>query len=174
MKTKQAKRTALAFTILLAATTATFAQQKPNFSGRWELNKAKSSPVGQMQNRVLVIEHNDPAIKVNRTETYADGERVSNPLNLTTDGKLGYYTQFGGKNRQNFQASWEGVKLVIKWNQDRGPTGQETETWTLSPNGKTLTITTTQQARETKSGGVTSGANPIGKLITTKVVLEKR
>lgn len=171
---KKTKRIILAAAILLVTATATFAQKTSNFSGRWELNKAKSSPVGQMQNRVLVIEHNDPNLKVNRTETYADGERVSNPLTLTTDGKLGYYTQFGGKNRQNFQASWEGAKLVIKWNQDRGPAGQETETWTLSANGKTLTITTTQQAREAKSGDATSGANLTGKLVTTKVVMEKR
>jgi hypothetical protein len=159
----------IAVTLLLFAAPGVLAQKKPNFSGHWELNKTKSSST-RMENRVMVIEHRDPQIKVNLTEKYPNGEQVWNPLQLTTDGKKGFYTQVDGKSEQNFQVAWEGAKLVIKWNQDREPTGRKTETWTLSPNGKTLTITLTRLTPEGKA----PHPDQAGKPVTQTIVMNKK
>ncbi len=133
------------------------------------MNKAKSSP-SRMENRVMVIEHRDPQIKVSITEKYSGGEQVWNPLQLTTDGNKGFYTQVDGKSEQNFQAIWEGAKLVIKWNQDREPTGRKTETWALSPDGKTLTIAFTRLPPKGKSPSPEQADKPV----TQTIVMEKR
>jgi hypothetical protein len=168
-ESRKARVIGIAVTLLLFAAPAVFAQKKPNFSGRWELNKTKSPP-SRMENRVMVIEHRDPQIKVNLMEKYPDGERTWNPLQLTTDGKKGFYTQVDGKSEQNFQAAWEGAKLVIKWNQDREPTGRKTETWTLSPDGKTLTINLSRLTPEGKA----SNPDQAGKPVTQTIVMNKK
>lgn len=158
----------IAAALLLLAGSSASAQRKPDFSGRWELNKTKSSP-SRMENRIMVIEHRDPQIKVSITEKNPNGELVWNPMQLTTDGKKGLYTQVDGKSEQNFQAIWEGAKLIIKWNQDREPSGRKTEAWMLSPNGKTLTIAFTRLPPEGKAS-----ADQAGKLTTQTIVMDKR
>src|SRR5436190_1661577 len=81
------------FTILvtcvqLFAVSTLLAQQKPNLSGRWQLEKGKSE-FGRMpapSSVEDVIEHKDPTLVITSTQTDQRGE-TKTFLKLTTDGK---------------------------------------------------------------------------------------
>lgn len=147
----------IAATILLAASSVA-AQKKPNFSGTWEMDKAKSQLrlQSQLEHLVMVIEHQEPKLKVTVTEKHAPptGER-NYVLQLTADGSEISSTLGQGTIPQSSRTSWEAAKLVTKWNQanestpmsgpQRGRGLPKTETWTLAEDGKTLTITGSAQ-----------------------------
>ena len=77
----------IAFVLALPLITAV-AQQKPDFSGTWKLNVAKSEfgALPGPKSRVDVITHKDPSLSVNVTQEGADG-RLQYAANYTTDGK---------------------------------------------------------------------------------------
>ena len=65
------------------------AQQKPDFSGDWILNKDKSNLqlkiLKKLERAVATIEHKDPDFKLSRVFTI-DGQDNSLKLELKTDG----------------------------------------------------------------------------------------
>jgi hypothetical protein len=122
--------------LLLLLVTLTAAQKKPNFSGRWELDPAKSQlrPLTKWNHLALVVEHQEPKLNVNMTTKFANGDANTSELPLTTDGReVALET---GKVSRLYRTNWVGAKLVVKWDQG----GERSETWALSPDGKTLTI----------------------------------
>jgi hypothetical protein len=144
--------------MILLVTAPVIAQKKPNFSGTWELDKAKSQlrPQSQLEHLVMVIEHQEPKLKVNATERHPQpiGER-NYVLQLTIDGSEISNVLGQGTIPQSSRTSWEAAKLVTKWNQasestpisgsQRGRGLPRTETWTLAEDGETLTITGSAQ-----------------------------
>src|SRR5260370_33792609 len=64
------------------------ANAKPNFSGEWKLNAAKSEfgPMPAPDKRTDKITHPDPSLKISTTASGAQGE-MSFDLSYTTDGK---------------------------------------------------------------------------------------
>jgi hypothetical protein len=110
--------------------------KRPDFSGRWELDSAKSQlrPT-KWNNLALTVEHQEPKVKIVVTLKYPQGPDYSYQIRLTTDGKPSSVDM--GKNTRVYRSAWFGAKLVIKWNED----GERTETWTLSEDRRTLTIT---------------------------------
>ncbi|HKQ78778.1 MAG TPA: hypothetical protein VJ810_34085, partial [Blastocatellia bacterium] len=68
------------------------------------------------------------------TLKYPQGPDYSYQIPLTTDGAQAAVDM--GKNTRVYRADWLNAKLVIKWNEE----GERTETWTLSQDGRTLTI----------------------------------
>jgi hypothetical protein len=65
------------------------AQDTPNFSGEWVLNKAKSTLIKRLadiEKGVVRIEHHDPIFKFHRTFT-GGGKDDTYAYELTTDGK---------------------------------------------------------------------------------------
>jgi hypothetical protein len=65
------------------------AQDTPNFSGEWVLNKAKSTLIKRLadiEKGVVRIEHHDPIFKFHRTFTRG-GKDDTYAYELTTDGK---------------------------------------------------------------------------------------
>ena len=54
-----------------AFATSMIAQSKPNFSGTWKLNLAKSDfgPLPAPDSRTDVIDHNDPTMKINTSQS---------------------------------------------------------------------------------------------------------
>jgi hypothetical protein len=119
---------------------AAMAQAKPNFSGDWKMNPAKSD-FGQMPaptSMVQKITHNDPDLKVVTTSVSERGEFTNN-LAYTTDGKE--CTNKGRMGETKSTLKWDGDTLVIESKADfQGNAVTITNKWTLSEDGKTLTV----------------------------------
>ncbi len=133
-----AKRAVVAGAIVLLCTA--MAQAKPNFSGQWKMN-ASLSDFGAMTpptSLVQEITHNDPDLKVVTTQAGEMGEfKVESTY--TTDGKE-CVNKFRNIERKS-TLTWAGDSLVIESKLDmEGNVVTVSEKWTLSEDGKTLTI----------------------------------
>lgn len=122
----------------LAATVQ--ANAKPNFSGEWKLNASKSEfgPMPAPASRTDKIKHEDPSLKINTSSSGPQGD-VNFDLSYTTDGTE-TTNQIRG-NPTKSTAKWDGDALVIVTKakfQDNDITLNDR--WTLSEDGKTLTI----------------------------------
>ena len=136
--------TAAAATSAMAASSAAgsaTASDKPNLSGTWVLDAAKSD-FGQMpppDSRTDTIEHKEPSIKITVDQTGQMGE-MNFTMDLVTDGTtVSKWTAFG--NEAHSTAHWEGNTLVVKTDakfQD-DPVSFQVK-YTLSPDGKTLNV----------------------------------
>ena len=135
---KPAMRMLAGCAVLLLCVAA--AQAKPNFSGEWKLNVSKSD-FGQMPaptSMTQKITHNDPELKIAVSQVSERGE-MNYEAAYTTDGKECI------NQRGNFE-----VKSVLKWDGDtltvtskmdfQGNPVTISDKWTLSEDGKTLTI----------------------------------
>jgi hypothetical protein len=150
--------------VLLALTISTAAQGQPNFSGTWTLDVAKSDfgPMPGPDSVVMVIDHKDPALKVNVAQKSQMGD-ATNDSTYTTDGK-------DNVNKMRSPAGDQDVKSTTKWNgkmlatsrtiEAQGMSIGIDETWDLSPDGKVMTINRTLNTPQ--------GA------FTTKMVLNKK
>jgi hypothetical protein len=121
----------LAMTFLAAQ-----ARAAANFTGVWKLNLAKSEygPVPQPDAMTRTINHNDPSLQISTYTKGAAGE-VTTELKYTTDGKPAENKGSKGS------AKWDGDKLVVDSVRDyQGAELKLHDVWTLSPDGKTLTI----------------------------------
>ena len=140
-------RVYLAACALLALAISTAAQGLPNFSGTWTLDVAKSDfgPMPGPDSVVMVIDHKDPALKVNVSQKSQMGE-ASNDSSYTTDGKE-------NANKLRSPAGDQDVKSTTKWNGKMLATNRTIdaqgmsigieETWDLSADGKVMTINRT-------------------------------
>jgi hypothetical protein len=113
---------------------------KPNFSGTWKLNTAKSDfgPLPGPDSQTSIIEQNDPALKVNSKSTGGPQGDQNITLNFTTDGKE-TVNSVGGNDVKS-TAAWEGNNLIINAKlkfQDQDVAIKYV--WTLAPDGKTMT-----------------------------------
>jgi hypothetical protein len=124
---------------LIAAASA-FAQA--NLSGNWMLNLAASEygqfPAPQVMMRTIAQEPN--AIRLSTFQKGAQGE-LNSELRYSTDGKPSTNGDSTGT------ARWDGARLVIEStrkvaNQGKANELKSREEWTLSADGKTLTIVT--------------------------------
>jgi hypothetical protein len=123
-----------------AFATSMLAQSKPNFSGTWKLNIAKCDfgPLPAPDSRTDVIEHNDPALKVNMSVVGGPTGNMEATSNYTTDGKEAI--NHSGPREVKATIVWDGAKLVYNGK----TTYQDAEltiksVWALSDDGKTLT-----------------------------------
>jgi hypothetical protein len=125
----------LVFLLLLATMSLLAAPKRPNFSGRWELDAAKSQMRPTKWNSLaLDVEHQEPKLRIKVTLKYPDGGEYPYQIPLSTDGQPASVDM--GKNVRVYRANWRAPQLALKWNED----GERTESWTLAPDGKTLTI----------------------------------
>jgi hypothetical protein len=125
---------------LLALCISVAGAPKPNFTGSWKLNLEKSDfgPLPAPQAGGSTIEHRDPILKVRVSRTGENGESNSD-LKLTTDGKESVDTVDGFTVKTT--AHWDGEVLVIesRLSVDGNPV-TITQRWTLSADGKVLTM----------------------------------
>jgi hypothetical protein len=115
------------------------AQTKPNFSGDWKLDAAKSNfgPMPAPTSLTQKISHNDPALKVQTAQT-GDFD-INSDFSFTTDGKESQ-NAVGNDFHMTSTAKWEGDTLVFDNKMDfQGTAMTSTDKWSLSPDGKTLT-----------------------------------
>ena len=146
------------FTLVLAG--ALQAQQKPNFSGTWKLDKGKSkwgSPRMAPSSLVETIDHKDPTLIITRVEVSDRGESTQ-LLKLTTDGIEN--TNIVGSYAFRSQSVWDGDKLVTTIRGGRGM--QLTETRALSVGGMSQTVEHLMPGR----------AEPMARMVMTRVESE--
>jgi len=129
----------LAGLLLLAASAP--AQSKPNFSGDWKLNIAKST-FGQMpapSSLTEKITHADPSLKVQTAQSGDFGD-FNSDFSFTTDGKE-CQNAMGDLFKMTSTVKWDGDILMFDSKMDfQGNAMTGTEKWSLSPDGKTLTV----------------------------------
>lgn len=118
---------------------------KPDFSGKWTLDVAKSD-FGQMpppDSIVAVIEHKEPNIKIRTTQKGQQGE-ITNERAMTTDGKENSNTlkTMMGDQPITSTTKWNGKALSTAFRLTIQDMSLDVmESWELSPDGKTLTVT---------------------------------
>jgi hypothetical protein len=126
------------FTVVAFLAATLLAQAAPNFTGVWKLNLAKSEfgPAPQPEVLTRTVNHNDPMLQISTYTKGARGEATSE-LKYTTDGKPAENKGSKGS------AKWDGNKLVVDSSRDiQGSELKQHDVWSLSPDGKTLTVAT--------------------------------
>jgi hypothetical protein len=130
--------------VLLLAATAVSQTAKPDFSGTWTLDLAKSD-FGQMpapQSVVYVVEHKEPNVKISSTQVGEQGE-MTNVRNISTDGKENTNTMraMGSEQEMKSTTTWDANKLVTSLKVAfQGTPVEIVDSWDLSADGKVLTI----------------------------------
>lgn len=134
------RRNLLCLSAVLVAT-ASLAAAKPNFSGDWTLNTEKSNfgPMPGPAKMTRKIAHTEPTLKLATTQVGPQGE-VTSELSYTTDGKESVNKVRGSDVKS--VAKWDGDALVVDSKREVPGMGEITqkENWSLSGDGKTLTI----------------------------------
>jgi hypothetical protein len=119
-------------------------QAKTDFSGKWSLDAAKSDFGGAPAPASIVhdIEHTEPNVKITTTQKSEAGE-TTNTRSFSTDGKVSTnkITMMGAEYPVTTSAKWDGQGLAVHASfEAQGATVQLNDTWTLSSDGKALTI----------------------------------
>ncbi|HZT34188.1 MAG TPA: hypothetical protein VFA33_30130 [Bryobacteraceae bacterium] len=112
----------------------------PNFTGVWKLDLEKSDfgPLPSPKARTDKIEHQEPNLTLNITQE-GRAREFSYQLRYTTDGKDNQNSLLG--NPLHSKLHWEGDVLVIETSGSlNGNDLTIKDRWTLSPDGKTLTV----------------------------------
>jgi len=144
-----------------AASAAPAASAIPNFSGTWEINAAKSD-FGQFpapSKLTMTIEQSATTLKSTQATTTPNGD-INATLELALDGKETTGTGFGGMTTKSVTKLDAGALVVNTKMQGQGGEMTQTSKWTLSPDGKMLTV-------------AQSLAGPMGALNFT-IVLDKK
>jgi len=119
------------------------AAEKPNFSGVWKLNNAKSDfgplPAGPDKFE-RTIDHKDPGLKMTTVQAFQGQERSSD-VEYTLDGKE--KTVETPRGPMKVTPAWKGDNLEITVVREiQGNQIKSVETWSLSADGRTLTVKT--------------------------------
>jgi hypothetical protein len=112
----------------------------PNLAGEWKLNITKSNygkfPAPQSMVRKIIVD--GIKLTINTAQKGAQGE-VTSEYHYTTDGKPATNKVTGGDSKGS--AQWIGDKLMVESSREiQGTTLSQKEIWTLSADGKTLTV----------------------------------
>jgi hypothetical protein len=127
--------------VLLAGFSNSAKSQKVNFSGRWKVDSLKSNFGGYMSAVTLKIVQATDTITIEPTMRTGRGETRSSTEKLPLNGKTMMNTN--GTTKSSVSIKWSGQALVetSSFRDDtHNTTYQATETWTLSPDSKTLTV----------------------------------
>lgn len=126
--------------LFLVATLTLTAGEKPNFTGTWKLNAAKSDfgkmPLPAKLERV--VQHAEPKLTVQSVTSSPQGELRSVSI-YTTDDKESVNTVRGTQVKS--VAAWVGPTLTIRsTRQVQNVELVAVEHWSMSANGKVLTV----------------------------------
>jgi hypothetical protein len=131
-------------------------QVKPDLTGKWELNRAKSDLSDDERYRMtlgersLTILHHDPELKLSRRFHSGKSDSESESL-FYTDGRGENNVGTTAQNAVKSNTRWEGEKLIsryalrraVAWSQGTVEVVDVVDEWSLSRDGKTLTLKTT-------------------------------
>jgi hypothetical protein len=126
--------------IIAALASIALAADKPNFSGDWKMNAAKSNfgPVPAPATYTRKVTHAEPSITVEDTQTGTALGDQHDTRTYTTDGKEISYQANGADIKS--AATWDGNALLI--NSKASVQGMDIlikDTITLADDGKTMT-----------------------------------
>src|SRR5579862_3139667 len=116
------------------------AQAKPNFSGIWKVNVAKSDfgALPAPDSRTDQITHQDPDLKVHVSQSGQMGDITYDAI-YTTDGKEASNTINGNVFKSTIK--WDGDNLAVDTKGSfNGNEFTAKDRWTLSEGGKTMTV----------------------------------
>lgn len=137
-----------AWLLAVGAVAASAQQNRPDFNGTWTLDTTKSTK-GDFSACSLVVSQNLSTITMERVYQYGSGSgQVSQTFNLDGQPKR---IEEGGVVAEG-TARWEGEKLVTKVVVTGAVQGEGSGEWTLSPDGRTLTLIEVEKGPD--SGGV--------------------
>jgi len=136
------KRALLAFVCL--ATVAPFAAQRPDFTGSWEFNTAKSKNIGMMmQARMTRTIQQTAAVLDETTRTTFQGNDQDMKTHYDLTGKPAN-NDFPMTGPSETVSKWDGDKLVTAWTSESAVAGGSKvvriETLSLSPDGNIMTV----------------------------------
>ncbi|MBM3763091.1 MAG: hypothetical protein FJW36_22950 [Acidobacteria bacterium] len=129
--------------LMLVPVAIMIAADKPDFSGHWVVDLAKSDfgmmpPPEKMERH---IEHKDPEMKIKSYQKSERGE-MNAESSYSTDGKEAK-VQMRGREAK-VKANWKGTKLNVATKSEfNGMEIGQSEMWSLSEDGKTMTIENT-------------------------------
>ena len=131
------KPTAMAVLALLALSGIAAAADKPNFSGEWKMNAARSDfgTLPPPTSFVRKIAHADPSLTIVENQS-AGGADTTTTRNLTTDGKISSLEVNGVT--AACTAAWEGTALIATTTLDSVGVKFK-DNMSLSADGKVLT-----------------------------------
>ena len=139
------KKLFLSFVLLLGLLGAAFAFQKPNFSGKWELDKNRSfsNPAG-LEQSATITQTGDQIKFDTKLKTTRGGEQMLVET-YTLDGKE---TEFkpaqppnaAGKRTASWLPNGRGVLIKDEISVDGKVVATTTRKWTLAGDGKSLTV----------------------------------
>lgn len=137
-------RRILTLTALVAlAALFCFAADKPNYSGVWKINSAKSDfgPMPQGPDKFeRTVDHKDPAIKITTVQSMGGNERTS-----TVEYNINGQEQVIKTPMGEYKATpaWKDNNLEVSAKREmQGMEIKSQEKWTLSADGKVLTVET--------------------------------
>jgi hypothetical protein len=149
---------ALLLSFAFAAMAFAGAPQKPDFSGTWMLDKSKSEGLPpQIQDQTLTVTQKGDKLDIQAKVTTDKGEDTISD-SYAVDGKEVTFTPKGpggltGTGKRTTRWSADGKSLEAKEDatfdvQGNSVSVQSTRNWSLSPDGKTLTIIQTIKSPE--------------------------
>jgi hypothetical protein len=126
--------------IMAALASIALAADKPNFSGDWKMNAAKSNfgPIPAPATYTRKVTHAEPSITIENTQTGTAMGDQHDTRTYTTDGKEISYQANGADVKASI--SWDGNALLI--NSKASIQGMDIlikDTITLADDGKTMT-----------------------------------
>jgi len=128
------------FPLVLLTVAFGMAQAKPNFSGTWKVNMAKSDfgALPAPDSRTDKIMHEDPDLKVHVAQISQMGE-INYDAVYTTDGKESTNSINGNVFKSTVK--WDGDDLSLDTKGSfNGNDVTIKDRWTLSEDGKTITV----------------------------------
>ena len=122
---------------------AAFAANMPDFSGKWNFNPGKSTNIGMMSDMKMTqtIKQSDASVDVTSDATFQGNNQQSKAHYDLTGKTASNNSPMVGPSET--VSKWDGEKLVTTWTSAGAVAGTETvrtETWSLSPDGKTMTV----------------------------------
>jgi hypothetical protein len=137
------KSTALMILFCLLAANAFAADA--NLSGTWVLNPAKSTNIGMMASMQLTETIKQTETSLAMTDVgLMNGQSQTNEIRYDLKGKPSS-NQNAMRDKNETISKWIGSKLVTTWTAEGAIAGTKTvrtETRSLSPDGKTMTVET--------------------------------
>jgi hypothetical protein len=115
---------------------------RPNFSGSWKLNLARSGPILPRGTEALttVIDHRDPLIQTSETRTVAGKTTHGNSGTASIDGQLHVEHPAPTKTVASMKR-WSDSTLIMYWEMtEKGTTYISEIRMSLSADGKVLTM----------------------------------
>jgi len=136
-------KTKIGVLLICFASLTAFAANLPDFSGRWSFNPEKSKNIGMMSEMKMTqtIKQSSASVDVT-TEATFQGNNQQTKMHYDLSGKSAANdSPMAGPSET--LSRWEGDKLVTTWTSVGAVAGTKTvrtETWSLSPDGKTMTV----------------------------------